>query len=97
MKIEKKEIVRLAKSIMFSLDEETVDKIHDNSEVFLNHVDRVLKIDTEGVEGQFYPFEEVRHSLREDTVDKVITYEEAFKNAPKVEGDFFEVIQVVDK
>jgi aspartyl-tRNA(Asn)/glutamyl-tRNA(Gln) amidotransferase subunit C len=97
MKIDKNEIVRLANSIMFALDEETVDLIHENSEVFMDHVERVMAIDTKDLEGQYYPFEEVSHFLRDDIVGEVITYEEAFKNAPKVEGDFFEVIQVVDK
>ena len=44
-----------------------------------------------------YPLDNVFGTLREDVVDHTLDIEDAFKNAPKTEGDYVEVVQVIQK
>ena len=96
-KIEIEEIKRLASTLMFELNDGELYALSENSTNFLNQVDFVQSIDTDGIEPMCYPFEDVKTYLREDEVTHTITQEEAFKNAPKTEGDYFEIVQVIEK
>ena len=96
-KLDKELINKLSKDLMFELSDDEVNKIHDESVNFLSQVKVLLDIDVSGVDVMSYPFEEDTQWLREDSVDHVIDHEKAFKNAPRVKGDYFEIVKVVKK
>jgi aspartyl-tRNA(Asn)/glutamyl-tRNA(Gln) amidotransferase subunit C len=52
-------------------------------------------VDTEGVEPLIY-LTNSETVLRDDVVVQTITHEEALKNAPKADSDFFRVPKVID-
>ena len=54
-------------------------------------------IDTKGVDPMTYPFEYERSNLREDEESHLLELDDVFKNAPRRKGDFFEIVQVIDK
>lgn len=96
-KMDKNLIRKLAKDLMFELSEAEIESIHADSNNFMSQVNVLQAIDTEGVEVMSYPIETETSWLREDNVDHVLEQEAAFENAPRVQGDYFEIVKVVNK
>lgn len=95
------------------IDERTVDKLAELSKLEFNDaaskeeiindlnrivafVDKLAEIDTSGVEPLIYMSEET-NVLRDDEVKHDITQQDALKNAPKRDSDYFKVPKVIDK
>ncbi|MEY4329946.1 MAG: hypothetical protein RL609_694, partial [Bacteroidota bacterium] len=57
--------------------------------------EKLKEVDTEGVEPLIY-LTNSETVLREDVVIQSISHEEALKNAPKSDSDFFRVPKVID-
>lgn len=96
-KLNESEIKTLARDLMFELSDKEAKEFSENSENFFFNLELVEAIDTEGVQPMSYPLDSVFGTLREDVVDHVLDIEDAFKNAPKTEGDYVEVVQVIQK
>lgn len=96
-KLDKENIVRLAKDLNFNLNDKTLETIEENSHRFMYYLEKLNNVDTEGVEALSYPFEDVFPTLREDEVTHTISHEKALENAPKTDGEFIEIVQVIDK
>lgn len=96
-KIDRESLKVLASHLMFELNETELNDIESSSKNFMYYLDLLNNIDTNDVEEMTYPIEEERHTLREDVISHTITREEAFLNAPKTEGEYFEVVQVIEK
>lgn len=94
-KLSREMIVKLSKDLMLELSEEEIENVHHESQNFLNQVNALSEIDVEGVEVMSYPFDDPTTWLREDVESHVINRELAFKNAPRVSGEYFEVVKVV--
>ena len=93
-----------------TIDEETVDKIahlarlelsgDEKQEMIadmnkiLGFMDKLNEIDTSGIEPLVYMTNEV-NAFRDDVVKQEITHEEALKNAPKHDDDYFLVAKVI--
>lgn len=90
-------IQKLAKDLMVELSDNEVEMIHQESFNFLSQVSMLQDIDVDGVEVMSYPFAEETSWLREDVVDHTLDQELAFKNAPRINGDYFEIVKVVNK
>jgi aspartyl-tRNA(Asn)/glutamyl-tRNA(Gln) amidotransferase subunit C len=95
------------------IDERTVDKLAELSKLEFNDpsskeaiindlnrmvafVDKLAEVDTEGVEPLIYMSDET-NVLREDEVKHEITQQDALKNAPKKDSDYFKVPKVIEK
>lgn len=96
-KLDKELIEKLSKDLMFRLTDEEIEMIHSESSLFLNQVKVLHDINTDGIEVMSYPFETATSWLREDESNHVIGQSLALKNAPRVEGDYFEIVKVVNK
>ena len=72
------------------------DKIKSDLNNILHFVEKLQKVDTEGVEPLIYMNEDV-NVLRDDISKKTITKEEALKNAPQKDSDYFKVPTVLNK
>lgn len=96
MKVNKELVEKLAdlSKLEFS-PEEQVHVIDDLSNM-LNFIDKLNELDVEGVEPLIYVNEDT-NSLREDIVKMEITKEEALKNAPLADSDYFKVPKVLKK
>ena len=62
----------------------------------LAFVDKLNEIDTEGIDPLIYMSEEV-NVLREDEVTEETSQEDALKNAPEKDSDYFKVPTVLKK
>lgn len=94
------------------ITEETVDKIAELAKLefnpaekqalvgdmnkILTFMEKLDELDTEGVEPLIYMTEEI-NALRTDVVVQEITHEEALKNAPKKDSDYFRVPKVLER
>ena len=61
----------------------------------LNWVDKLRELDTENVEPLIHISEEV-NVMREDVAQNTVTHEEALRNAPKKDSDYFRVPKVLE-
>ncbi len=65
------------------------------SAVFLKQIEQLDLIDTDAIEMMDMPFDTITTWLREDEVTHTMDHEAALSNAPKVEGDFIEIVKVL--
>ena len=86
-------LANLAK-LDFSDDEK--GKIQEDLSKIVAFVDKLSELDTSQVEPLIFMSNEV-NVLREDEVHQPITQQEALKNAPKKDSDYFKVPKFLDK
>lgn len=94
MEIDKALIDRLAELSRLNFSEEENEAIRTDLQKMLNFVDKLSEVDTEGIEPLVFMTDEVNR-YREDEVKVDISHEEALKNAPKRDSDYFKVPKVL--
>ena len=94
MKIDDALIDRLAELSKLEFNEEEKVSIKEDLQKMLNFVDKLNELDTEGEQPLIFMTEEVNR-YREDIPEHTITKEEALKNAPKKDSDYFKVPKVI--
>lgn len=74
------------------------DKLHIKADLerIIDFCDQLKEVDTAGVEPLVYMSHEV-NVLREDKVTSHLSKEEALKNAPSKDSDYFKVPKVIKK
>lgn len=85
----------LAMQLHFSLSDEEANDIKHEFDVFIEQMDLLKTIETEGVEPMVYPFDEETNFLREDVVDHVLPVQDVLMNAPKTKNGFIVTQKVV--
>lgn len=89
-------IDKLAQLSKLSFESEAKESIKADMSRMLDFVDKLNEIDTDGVEPLIFMSDEV-NVLRKDDIERDITQEEALKNAPQHDSDYFKVPKVVSK
>ena len=72
------------------------DAIRQDMQRMIAFVDKLSELDTTGVEPLIFMSEEVNR-LRNDEVEQSISHEDALRNAPKKDSDYFRIPKVLDK
>lgn len=70
--------------------------ISEDLQRIISFMDKLQEVDTENVEPLIYMTTEINH-LREDVATVTVTQEEALKNAPKKDSDYFRIPKVLSK
>ena len=96
MKVDTKLIKDLSRLAKLNFDEKTIEEMKSDFENILGFIDKLSEIDTEGVEPLIYLSDEV-NVLRSDKIDEEVTQEQALKNAPNKDSDYFKVPTVLKK
>ena len=96
MKVDNKLIYDLSRLAKLKFDEKTIEEMKSDFENILGFVDKLSEIDTEGVEPLIYLSDEV-NILRADEIEEEVTQEQALKNAPNKDSDYFKVPTVLKK
>ena len=86
-------IAHLARLSFEGEEREAIKQDMDNITEFMNKLE---ELDTSNVEPLIFMLDEV-NVLREDISKETITHEEALKNAPKKDSDYFRIPKVLDK
>lgn len=96
MKITDEKIEALAHLSRLSFEGVEKESIKKDLENILDMCEKMKSVDTDGVEPLIY-MTNAQNVLRKDEVSQEITREEALKNAPKKDSDFFRVPKVIDQ
>lgn len=72
------------------------DAIKNDMKSILDFIEKMNEVDTSNVEPLVY-ISDAQHVLREDDVKQEITQQEALKNAPERDSDYFKVPKVIKK
>ena len=96
MEVNNKLIQDIAKLSKLKFDDSAEEKMKADLEKMLDFVDKLNEIDTEGIDPLIYMSEEV-NVLREDKVTEETSQEDALKNAPEKDSDYFKVPTVFKK
>ncbi len=96
MKLSKEEVDKLAHLARLDFSEAEKEAIVNDMDKILGFVDKINELDLEGVEPLIYLSEE-RNVLRKDEAQDLVTKDEALKNAPDRDTDFFRVPKVLKR
>lgn len=95
MKIDKETLHKIAHLARLEIDPKKEDEYIKDLEDILTWVEKLNELDTEGVEPLTnMSFE--KNVLREDERKKTISHEQALKNAPDKDNDYFRVPKVLE-
>lgn len=89
-------IDKLANLARLEFNEEEKEEIKNDLRKMIGFIDKLNELDTTGVEPLLHMSDNV-NILREDKVSGMITQEEALKNAPLHDDQFFKVPKVIKK
>lgn len=95
-KIDIKTVDEIAHLARLEFNDEAKGEILNDMNRMLAFVDKLNELNTNNVEPLIYMTEE-RSVLREDEVKVTLTQQEALKNAPKKDSDYFKVPKVIDQ
>ena len=96
MRITEDKVRELAKLARLQFEGEELTKMQADLENILVMCEKLNGVDTEGKEPLIYMGNQ-QTTLREDRVIQEISKEEALKNAPKKDSDYFRIPKVLDK
>jgi aspartyl-tRNA(Asn)/glutamyl-tRNA(Gln) amidotransferase subunit C len=95
-KITKEDVDKLAHLARLDFSDKEKTTMMQDMDKILGFVDKISELDLEGVEPLIYMSEE-RNVLRKDVAKSVVTKDEALKNAPDKDTDFFRVPKVLNR
>ena len=94
MKVNEELVDRIATLAKLEFNGEDKQKIISDLNQIISFVEKLNELDTTGVEPLVYMTDEV-NVLRADVARKTITHEEALRNAPDHDSDFFRMPKVI--
>jgi len=95
MKIDINTLKKIAHLARLEFDEKGAEKMTSDMTQILDWVEKLNEVDTEGVEPITTMSSEV-NVLREDNRGKHLSHEDALKNAPQKDSDYFRVPKVIE-
>jgi aspartyl-tRNA(Asn)/glutamyl-tRNA(Gln) amidotransferase subunit C len=95
-KIDIKTVDEIAHLARLEFNDAAKAEIVNDMNRMLAFVDKLNELDTESVEPLIYMTEE-KNVLREDEVKQTLSQDQALKNAPKKDSDYFKVPKVIDQ
>lgn len=95
MKVDKETLYKIAHLARLEIKEEDENKIMNDMSKIITWVEKLNKVNTEGVE----PLTTMSHEvnvLREDETKPHLEHEKALKHAPNKDSDYFRVPKVLE-
>lgn len=96
MKIDKSTVEKIAELSRLKFDDNAKEKLTSELNTIISWIDKLEEVDTDGVEPLTGMSAEI-NVLREDEPSIHMSHEEALKNAPKKDSNYFRVPKVLDK
>lgn len=96
MEVSDELVDKLASLAKLEFKGERKEAIKNDFQRMLNFVEKLDELDTENVEPLIHMSDSV-NEFRDDKVSQTISHEEALKNAPQKDSDYFKVPKVLDK
>lgn len=96
MKISEEIVDHIAHLARLEFEGDKKQAILNDMENIVSFMDKLSEVDTENVEPLIFMNDEY-NKLREDVAKVTVTQDEALKNAPKKDSDYFRIPKVLDK
>jgi aspartyl-tRNA(Asn)/glutamyl-tRNA(Gln) amidotransferase subunit C len=96
MEIDNKTVGKIATLAKLQFDKAGTEQIKADLNRMLDFVDKINEVDTDNVEPLVHMNTEI-NVLREDIVEETITQQQALKNAPQKDSDYFKIPKVLNK
>lgn len=96
MKIERDTVLKMAHLARLEIDEQELGVISTDLERILGFMEKLNELDTENVEPLIYMTDAV-NVTRKDEVQHEITHEDALRNAPQRDSDYFRIAKVIEQ
>ena len=96
MKVDKKLVDKVARLANLEFDESGKEKMVSDMDKIISFIDKIEELDTKSIQPLVYMSEET-NVLRSDEVGEHNTKEDALKNAPQKDSDYFKVPKVLKK
>ena len=96
MKISEEIVDHIAHLSRLEFEGDKKQAILKDMENIISFMDKLSEVDTNNVEPLIFMNEEY-NNLREDVANVTVTQDEALKNAPKKDSDYFRIPKVLDK
>jgi len=94
MSVTRKEVEHIAELARLQLNESELEEYTLQLNKILEYVEKLNELDTENVKPLLHPIEGV-NVFREDIVQRSVDREDALKNAPSKDEEFFKVPKVI--
>lgn len=96
MKINDNLLDHISHLARLSFEGEEREAVKNDLDNITNFMDQLKELNTENVEPLIFMTEEI-NNLREDIPAVTVSHEDALKNAPKKDTDYFRIPKVLDK
>ncbi len=96
MKISEEIVDHIAHLARLEFEGDKKQAILNDMENIISFMDKLSEVDTDNVEPLIFMNDEY-NKLREDVAKVTVTQDEALKNAPKKDSDYFRIPKVLDK
>ena len=94
--IDEKTVKHVALLSRLSLDEKELQTYSKQLTSILSYISKLNEIDTEGVPPTSHALSTLKNIYRKDILKSSLKAEDALRNAPSREGDFFKVPQIIE-
>jgi len=95
MSVSKKDVKYIADLARLEFTEEETESLAEDMNQILGYMDQLNELDTEHVEPLRHVIE-LNQKLREDKEVEPLSHDDALKNAPDADSDYFRVPKVID-
>ena len=96
MKLDENKVQELAHLARLEFSDEELAEIGKDLEKIIKFCDQLKAVDTQGIDPLIYLSDEI-NVLREDQISEGLNREDALKNAPESDSDYFKVPKVINK
>ncbi|MFA4924194.1 MAG: Asp-tRNA(Asn)/Glu-tRNA(Gln) amidotransferase subunit GatC [Ignavibacteriaceae bacterium] len=94
MAVTKQEVEKIAELARLEFNEKEIEHLTKELNQILHHMDKLNELDTSNVEPLSHPVE-VKNVFRADELKASIKREDALRNAPDKDEEFFKVPKVI--
>jgi len=96
MSVTKKDIQYVAHLAMLQLEDDEAEGLKEDMNEILGYIDTLNEVDTTDVEPLEHVNEITASAFREDKAEEPVSHENALKNAPDADSDYFRVPRVIE-
>jgi len=96
MSVTKDEIHYVANLARLQLKDEEAENLKEDMNKILGYMEKLRELDTSDVEPLEHVSDETSSTFREDKAKEPISHEDALRNAPDADSDYFRVPRVIE-
>ena len=96
MSVTKKDVHYVANLARLQLSEDEAESLRGDMNKILGYIDTLNELDTSDVEPLEHVMEITATTFREDVAREPLSHDEALKNAPDADSDYFRVPRVIE-